>query len=445
MRAVWTTQGAQPSTGYRAGPVSRPPHSLVMSHLLSAAAALLLSLAVILHDGHPVRVKALAEARDGLRPPAAGTGPATAKPRLQPTKHVPDGPSATRSRGAHTTSQTAGETSENPAHTTRAPTTTSQTAKSTPPSSPVTHAPATPNNTGAPLTEATIRPASAPHSQPPVSPTSAPRTSPSTVSLATGKTTQPGEQATVSKTWSTAPYKSTTGQKPSPSTHTPETSIATHNATPTASPATTVPGATLAPEPSSAKTGIYQVLNGSRLCIKAEMGLQLIVQEVKSVFSPQRYFNIDPNTTKASGHCGFRKSNLLLSFPGGSVNITFTQEENSYYISEIGAYLTVSNPEKVFQGLKSGMVMFQTVLGHSFQCVSEQSAALSSQLQLKTTNVQLQAFDFEDDRFGNVDECSSDYAVVLPVIGAVVLALCFLGLCVCVTRLRRRSAAYQRI
>lgn len=45
--------------------------------------------------------------------------------------------------------------------------------------------------------------------------------------------------------------------------------------------------------------------------------------------------------------------------------------------------------------------MFETVVGHSFKCVSEQSLQLSAQLQMKTMNVHLQAFDFEGDSFGN--------------------------------------------
>ena len=47
------------------------------------------------------------------------------------------------------------------------------------------------------------------------------------------------------------------------------------------------------------------------------------------------------------------------------------------------------------------MVMFETVAGHSFKCVSEQSIQLSTHLQLKTMNIQLQAFDFEGNDFGN--------------------------------------------
>ncbi|EPY79782.1 hypothetical protein CB1_000885008 [Camelus ferus] len=94
--------------------------------------------------------------------------------------------------------------------------------------------------------------------------------------------------------------------------------------------------------------------------------------------------------------------------------------------------------------MKNAVVMFETVVGHSFKCVSEQSIQLSPHLQLKTTNVQLQAFDFEDDHFGNVDECSSDYTVMLPVIGAIVLGLLTVGLIVYGIRLRRESSGYQR-
>lgn len=46
-------------------------------------------------------------------------------------------------------------------------------------------------------------------------------------------------------------------------------------------------------------------------------------------------------------------------------------------------------------------MMFETVVGHSFKCVTEQSLQLSAQLQMKTINIRLQAFEFEGDRFGN--------------------------------------------
>ncbi|XP_039334933.1 lysosome-associated membrane glycoprotein 3 isoform X2 [Saimiri boliviensis] len=410
-----------------------------MSRQLRAAAAVLASLAVILQDGSQMRAKAFPEARDYSQPTTAATGQDTAKPVPQPANQAPPQTSAARLVDGHITSQTAS--------TMKTPTTTETT-------SPIFHTLVTtqdtPNNshTAAPVTEATGGPSSAPRSQPAATitpPAHTTGTSSSTVSHTTRNATQPSNQTILPATLPTTPRKSTGGQKPVQPTHAPGTTAATQNTTGTAPPVSTVPAPTLAPQPTSAKTGTYQVLNGSRLCIKAEMGIQLIVQDKESVFSPRRYFNIDPNATQASGNCGTRKSNLLLNFQGGFVNFTFTKDEKSYYISEVGAYLTVSDPETVYRGMQHAMVMFETAAGHSFKCVSEQSLQLSAHLQLKTTNVQLQAFDFEDDRFGNVDECPSDYTVVLPVIGAIVVGLCLVGMGVYKIRPRCQSSGYQRL
>uniref|UniRef100_A0A452QYA0 Lysosome-associated membrane glycoprotein 3 n=1 Tax=Ursus americanus TaxID=9643 RepID=A0A452QYA0_URSAM len=393
-------------------------------------------LEMILHYGSQMRANVFPETRD-YPPTTAATVEAPAKPFLQLTHQVPSQTLAAGSMDGHITSQRA------------APTSSSDTPTTNPTAHSLITTLATPNNshTAAPVTEATVGPSAAPGSPPTTIPpvTHMTGTSPSTISPTTRKTTQPSNQTALPATLSTPPHNSTTSHKSAQPSHAPSPTTAVHNTTQTASPATTASRPTLAPRPSSAKTGIYQVLNGSRLCVKAEMGIELMVQETESVFSPQRYFNIDPNATQASGNCGFRKSNLLLNFQGGFVNFTFTKDENSYYINEVRAYLTVSNPETVYQGTKSSVVMFETVVGHSFKCVSEQSIQLSTRLQLKTMNVQYQAFDFEDDHFGNVDECSSDYTIVLPVIGAIVLGLCAVGLTVYGIRLRRESSGYQRI
>ncbi|XP_014638636.1 PREDICTED: lysosome-associated membrane glycoprotein 3 [Ceratotherium simum simum] len=419
-----------------------------------AMGVLFMSLAVMLHYGNQIRAKVFPEITDYSESTTAATVQAMGKPSLlQPANQV-----AARSMDGHVTSRIAATTSrpETPiTHTTikTLATTSLVTTNSTPSTSPIistlltTLATTNNSHTAAPVTEATIGPSAGPSSPPPTitPPVHTTGTSPSTVSHTTGKTTQPSNQTTLPATLSTSPQNSTTSQKPAQPTHAPGPTTATHSTTQTASPTTTAPGPTLAPQPSSAKTGTYQVLNGSKLCIKAEMGIELTVQDTGSVFSPQRYFNIDPNATQASGNCDFRKSKLLLNFRGGFVNLTFTKNENSYYISEVGASLTVSNPEKIYHGMKSSVVMFETVIGHSFKCVSEQSIQLSTCLQLNTVNVQLQAFDFEDNTFGNVDECSSDYTIVLPVIGAIVLGLCAVGLIVYGVRLRREASGYQRI
>lgn len=449
------------ATEQRHPPLARPRLPLaaaVMPWQQSPAVVLFVSLAVILHYGSQIRAKAFSEITDSSQPMGTATVQDTAKLFLQPTNQVPHRTIAARSTGGHSTSPIAATTSNSETPTTHTTiqtltTTSTVTTNSTPSTSPIIYTLittlATPNtsHTTTPVTEATIG-SSAARSSPPTTitpPVHTTGTSPATVSHTTTKTTQPGNLTTLPPTLSTSPPNSTTSQKPTQPTPASGTTTVAHNATQTTSPATTTPGPTLAPQPSTAKTGIYQVLNGSRLCLKAEMGIELAVQDTESVFSPQRYFNIDPNTTQASGNCGSRESNLLLNFQGGFVNLTFIKDENSYYMNEVGAYLTVSNPEKIYQGMKSTAMMFETVIGHSFKCVSEQSIQLSAHLQLKTMNVQLQVFDFEDDHFGNVDECSSDYTAVLPVIGAIVLGLCAVGLIVYGIRLRRESSGYQRI
>ncbi|XP_037695695.1 lysosome-associated membrane glycoprotein 3 isoform X2 [Choloepus didactylus] len=425
-----------------------------MPQQLSAVVLLLVCLAVNFHCGCQISTKTYPEIRKYLQSTTAG---ATENPSLlQTTSQVPH--RTARSTDGHDTSQIPVTTSKSERATTHTAiktpaTTTPVTTESTPSTSPINHtllttqATANISKTATPVTEATIGPSSAPRSLPSTvtPPAHTAGSSPSNVSHTAGNTTQCGNQTTLPTALSTAPRSSTTSQTSTRPTPAPGTTTAPRTTTHTATPTTTAPGPTLAPQPSPAKTGIYRVLNGSELCIKAEMGIELILQEKESVFSPLKYFNIDPNVTQASGNCDLRKSNLLLNFQGGFVNFTFTKGENSYYISEVGAYLTISNPEKTYQGMKSAMMMFETMIGHSFKCVSKQSITLSPHLHLKTMNVQLQAFDFEGDNFGNVDECSSDYTIVLPVIGAIVLGLCAVGLIVYGLRLRRESSGYQRI
>ncbi|KAM7248430.1 hypothetical protein CapIbe_000469 [Capra ibex] len=431
-----------------------------MSWQISAVVLFFVSLAVIWyydshHNSH-MKANVFSEIT-GYSSPT--TGQATVKPSLlQPTNHVPHKTAAARPTDGHVTSQTVAKTSSPETLTTNTTievlaTTSPVTTKSTLPTSPTTHTLvttlATPNKSHVtfPVTEAKAGLSVGPSSPPVTVNPAATGNRPSTASHTTGKTTQLSSQTTLPATLSTSPHNITTSQKPTQPTHTPGPTTATYNTTQTASPATIAPRPTLAPQPLSPKTGLYQVLNGSKLCIKAEMGIQLTVQDSVSVFSPQKYFNIDPNATQASGNCGSRKSNLLLNFQGGFVNLTFTKDENSYYISEVEAYLTVSNPVKVYQGMKHAMMMFETVVGHSFKCVSEQSIQLSSHLQLKTVNVQLQAFDFEDDHFGNADECISDRnRREIPVaVGLSIAVLLAVLLTACLVTRKRPSRGYERM
>ncbi|XP_028626400.1 lysosome-associated membrane glycoprotein 3 [Grammomys surdaster] len=406
----------------------------------SAVAILFLSLVGILY-GYQVREKEFPKVRGYLQYTATATEQTITKPPLQLINQTFHVTLAERSKDDYIQMAVETSTFENTAHLTMK-TAIPVTTKSLLPISSATYNFVRSNNShiASSSTEDTIGSGSIAHLPIPTI-----RASLATVNHITGRTTQLGDQTTLLKTFFTASHKSTTSQRPTLSTNVSGTSPPTHKYRSTTSPVPLVPRPTLLTWASPAKIGTYEVLNGSRLCIKAEMGITLIVQEKDLDSATQRNFNIDPSLTHAFGKCGFQKSNLFLNFQGGSVNVTFTKDENLYYISEVGAYLTISNTEKTYQGKKNTIMMFETVVGHSFKCVSEQSIQLSAQLQMKTMNIHLQAFDFAGDSFGNVDECLSDYRVAFPVVAIIMVVLCVVGLGVYKIRQRYQSSGYQRI
>ncbi|NWS83291.1 LAMP3 protein, partial [Toxostoma redivivum] len=101
-------------------------------------------------------------------------------------------------------------------------------------------------------------------------------------------------------------------------------STATHTGTHTAptSPASTVRPPP-APQPSAIPTGTYTLSDGNRTCVKAVMGLQLMVRNTQQ--EQMEYVTVNPNATEISGSCGMVQSQLNLTFSGGFVNITFVK------------------------------------------------------------------------------------------------------------------------
>uniref|UniRef100_A0A670ZQY8 Lysosomal associated membrane protein 3 n=1 Tax=Pseudonaja textilis TaxID=8673 RepID=A0A670ZQY8_PSETE len=192
------------------------------------------------------------------------------------------------------------------------------------------------------------------------------------------------------------------------------TSSAAHKNT-TSSPRPTNPtGPTLAPQPSPAVTGTYSVFNGTADCIKALIGLTMIVTNTKT--GDLEYFNIDPNATRTAGYCGYSQSMLNISFEGGFVHFIFTKKEKIYYISMIEASLTILSQGFMYNGIKNDQ-LFSTAVGNSFKCFSKQTVALANNFQLQATNSQLQAFDighFHTMSFGSWDRCKAMKISLIP-------------------------------
>ncbi|XP_026561487.1 lysosome-associated membrane glycoprotein 3 [Pseudonaja textilis] len=222
------------------------------------------------------------------------------------------------------------------------------------------------------------------------------------------------------------------------------TSSAAHKNT-TSSPRPTNPtGPTLAPQPSPAVTGTYSVFNGTADCIKALIGLTMIVTNTKT--GDLEYFNIDPNATRTAGYCGYSQSMLNISFEGGFVHFIFTKKEKIYYISMIEASLTILSQGFMYNGIKNDQ-LFSTAVGNSFKCFSKQTVALANNFQLQATNSQLQAFDIVNNQFGKEEECTLDRnkKLIPATIGLSLSGLIIIILFTCVLYRRKAHSGYSRI
>ncbi|XP_061493725.1 lysosome-associated membrane glycoprotein 3 [Rhineura floridana] len=155
---------------------------------------------------------------------------------------------------------------------------------------------------------------------------------------------------------------------------------------------------TLAPKPSPAATGAYSVSNGTVNCIKAEIGLTMIVKR--------------------------RKTN-------GGV----------YFVS-----VTVPSEGSMYSGIKSGQ-LFSAPLGNCFKCLSKQTMDMSDDLQLVFSNSQLQAFNITGNQFGKEEECALDRNKrLIPVmVGLSFVGLFIVVLVTCVIYRRKHNAGYDRI
>ncbi|NXS52399.1 LAMP3 protein, partial [Brachypteracias leptosomus] len=97
-----------------------------------------------------------------------------------------------------------------------------------------------------------------------------------------------------------------------------------HPGTQTTIPSTTTTvRPTLAPRPSPIPTGTYTVSSGTKICIKAVMGLQLMAQNTQK--KQMEYMAVNPNATEISGSCGVVQSDLNITFSGGFISFNFVK------------------------------------------------------------------------------------------------------------------------
>ncbi|KAJ6644762.1 hypothetical protein lerEdw1_013575 [Lerista edwardsae] len=222
-------------------------------------------------------------------------------------------------------------------------------------------------------------------------PSSSQKTTIPVVSTATGNANKTAADSTIKHI-----AQSTAAQATNSWAHSNRTSVRAERKVPAPRPTAPV-GPTLAPKPSPAAVGAYSVSNGTAECIKAQIGLTMIVKNSQTQ-NPE-YLNVDPNVTHTTGVCGNGQASITILFQGGFIRFHFIKNGERYFVGVIEASLTVSSESTPYSGIKTEQ-LFSTPVGSCFKCLTKQTVDMASNFQLWMVNSQLQAFDIVGNQFG---------------------------------------------
>ncbi|XP_018602106.2 lysosome-associated membrane glycoprotein 2-like [Scleropages formosus] len=202
----------------------------------------------------------------------------------------------------------------------------------------------------------------------------------------------------------------------------------------------TTPGSM--PSPSLA-VGNYSVSGGvnSTICLLATMGLQIQYKDQVSV-------NLDPSRTRATGSCGFNKTevSLLLSFGKGSIEFTFLEEGGKFHLHAVNVSITMTNG-MVFHTGAANLSLWTASVGMSFMCKKELTLNMTNSLSLHTVNLHVQPFAVQNGAFAAALDCSmDDTSMLIPVIvGAILGGLIFILIVAFLIGGKKSSPGYQTL
>ncbi|XP_055421170.1 lysosome-associated membrane glycoprotein 2 isoform X1 [Bubalus kerabau] len=202
---------------------------------------------------------------------------------------------------------------------------------------------------------------------------------------------------------------------------------------------------TTVPSPTKPVVGSYSVVNSNGTCLLATMGLQLNITQDKVA----SVFNINPNTTNATGSCQPQTALLRLS----SSNIKYldfvfaVKNENRFYLKEVNVSMILVNGS-VYSISNTNLSYWDAPLGSSYMCNKEQTVSVSGAFQINTFDLRVQPFSVTEGKYSTAEECSadSDLNFLIPV--AVGVALGFLIIVVFISYMigRRKSrTGYQSV
>ncbi|XP_004450801.1 lysosome-associated membrane glycoprotein 1 isoform X2 [Dasypus novemcinctus] len=206
------------------------------------------------------------------------------------------------------------------------------------------------------------------------------------------------------------------------------------------------------PVPESPSVHKYNVSGTNGTCLLANMGLQLnITYEKKDNTIATRIFNINPNKTTINGSCNSHVVTLELR----SENVTllvfsFGMNASSSRFFLQGIQLNTMLPdarEPTFKAGNDSLRALQATIGNSYKCNAEENVQVTKAFSVNIFKVWVQAFKFEGDKFGSVEECQLDENnMLIPIaVGGALAGLVLIVLIAYLIGRKRSHAGYQTI
>ncbi|XP_047457736.1 LOW QUALITY PROTEIN: macrosialin [Mugil cephalus] len=278
----------------------------------------------------------------------------------------------------------------------------------------------------------------------------APSTTIKSTTPAPHNTTTPAPHNTTTpaphNTTTTGPSNATTTVAPHNATtvapHNTTTTVAPHNTTTVTPPP---PGPT---PPTNLTTGKYFVNETGKVCVMAEMALQIRLKNGKE----NGTFIIQPSKTRASGSCQGTSAVLTLSFTEGAITFSFNKNvtDNSVYVDTLAFNLSYSftkGSNQQYSASNKSLHLFTTKVGHSYSCKAE-SLYMGKGLYLDVSKDRMQAFNVtKSAEFGPPDYCPADqdnYRVAIAV-GITLLVLIIVVIVAYLLGRKKRNDGYQSL
>ncbi|XP_030066434.1 lysosome-associated membrane glycoprotein 2 isoform X2 [Microcaecilia unicolor] len=211
-------------------------------------------------------------------------------------------------------------------------------------------------------------------------------------------------------------------------------------------PVSTIYPPTAAPIADEPITGNYSFSSGN-MSLLATMGLQLNISQASNK-TTWITINIDPNNTSVTGTCDNDTATLRLNSNNTRfLSFIFAVRKNNFYLKEVNVSLLSFLNGSAFSDGNGNLSYWETSLGSSYMCNSEQRLQVTDSFLLNTFNLRVQPFLVVDGKFSTAQECSlDDDTILIPIIvGAALAGLIVIIVLAYIIGRRKSYAGYQTL